>query len=170
MFQSHFLPEVIQVDGCFHITRERNDDGIYPLKPPYHPALLHVALKIPTPTQEPGLFIFGTKCQKVASLEASELFAFLQLYYLSLPSWSIVCIWSKKRNVAKSSLLFLLPSCHIFHIFMGCSSPSSSCSLFPAPQCQLAEWDLPGKHCLFLVKGWIWISSMRIHWTIFGWG
>lgn len=86
MFQSHFLPEVIQVDGCFHITRERNDDGIYPLKPPYHPALLHVALKIPTPTQEPGLFIFGTKCQKVASLEASELFAFLQLYYLSLPS------------------------------------------------------------------------------------
>lgn len=127
MFQSHLLPGVIQINGHFHITLKREmSDGIYPLKFPYHPALLHIALKIPIPTQEPGHFIFGTKCQKVTSLEASELFAFLQLYYHSLPSWSIVLHLKQKAKCCKKlAALTAFPTalCHIFRIFTGCPSP-----------------------------------------------
>lgn len=148
---SLLLPGGNQVDGHFHTTYGTYpSDAFHASKLKYSPGLLHAALKPPTLTGEPEHFILGTKCQKVMSLEAFKVFAFLSSCYHSVPSWGLLLHLKEKQRLL-FLILFPQPSSYLCPVPSAPSQHSSS-SPSPAPQHQLTQRDVSGKHCLFLKK------------------
>lgn len=112
MFHS-LLPGGSQEHRRFHKTFRRYlSDRIHSPKLHCSPGRPHATLKPPTLTQEPEHFTLEMKRQKVTSLEAFRVFAFLSSHYHAVPPSGFVLPLENTAKIVVPSTLptaFLLP-------------------------------------------------------------